>query len=214
MINSRSVVVFAILLCVVMIVGCGEKPAGEVASATVSGQMTPKETMKKLMVSLTDADADGFLACFDATEKEKVILAVMMDFVVAKSSLEDACRRIFGAAYATMNLGGPAAVPLTDAELDEFKFEIVGTTAVALNKDRKNRLAFVLKDGAWKLSADPFAPDATQAEKDIAILKSRTEIYREVAGKVIKPGATSEGIEKLLQDKLDELRMKEAEAVK
>ncbi len=213
--NTRLVAYIAIVLCVALAAGCEDTPEDSAGTATIASQMTPRETMKKLMVSLEKADVEGYLACFDANDAEKKELTAIMELVVSKSALEETCRKTFGdEAYGRMDLGESAATPLTDQELDLFQIEITGTRALAVHEQESKNLVFVLKDGAWKLSAAAFVPDPMQSAKEVAILDARSKISREVAEAAKKPGATAEGIEKMLNDKLDALRMAEAETVK
>ena len=177
---KKQMALMVVLLAAVAIfaVGCGDKKAD-----------TPKQAMENMQEALLEGDSDAFVACFDATEDEKKVLASMCDFLSTMHKFQEAMKKAYG--EDAVNEKGD---DLADKKwLEEITVKIDGDKATVMKKGESKPMNLVKKDGAWKIVPDDMLPQE-DVDKALKMFEVMAKAHKDQMGNIGKDGYTAEKI--------------------
>lgn len=177
------IVVAVSLVCVG--VGCSKGGAGK----------TPQDTVMNLKKALEKNDGKGFVACFDATEKQQKMLTALFDVAQASRKLNKAVEKAFGEEGADKFFEGDDEPfnMLEDLSKDDLVVKEDGDKATVTMKDSDaDPMDLVKKDGKWFIVFDMDEPSDEDMEKSMKMFEAMAGVYEDMAKKAGDDGMTVE----------------------
>jgi hypothetical protein len=210
-----------LLVCVLMLVGCGDKKSGNGGDDSGGGGLlaAPADTPKAVCVNFVKAvetgNQDLFLDSLTYEDKDEEMLVAMFGTISAGQKLHVKALEAYGPEGAEL-LVKNSSFP-TVAEIEEkVTIEESGDTAKAILPDQNEPLELVKVDGVWKAKLpEKDLPPAEQRPQAIAMMQTLASVMNEAAEKVGKEGYTAEKIEKemaaAMQKAMQEMMQKQSQ---
>ena len=181
----RHALLMTLALSVALVaVGCGGGGAAK----------TPKETVLNMRDALKSNSESAFVACFDATEKQKKMLSSVFNGAQAMMDFQDAVEDAFGEEGAEKVMGaGQAFDALLEAGTDDLEVTEDGDKAtVAVKGADDDPMELVRKDGKWFIVFDEEEPSDEELEQQTKMAEAMAKVFRDMAKKAGEDGMTPE----------------------
>lgn len=180
-------------------------------SSSHGSQQTPKDTLEKIIRSISTQDKGGFMECFQVTDTERKGVDAFYDFFYTIHLFKEKFIAQYGE-EAWNDFQDKEGAKLTEnvmelAMVEQAEIEITGDTTATLSIPSAGGMSFgfTLKNERWYASADFIFSQEAQIEKETEKFQRVTELLTTYMNRIGEPGVDGETIDQEFGAKLYEM---------